>query len=694
MIKKNLYCVSLLLAFIIIGASSLHTFAQAKKKLAQKLSSDSSIFTMVVAPDAKLETGKTFDVKIKIRPNKDWHLYSAKMSPDVGPVPITFSIPPELSKIYSIVGVKENAKPVSKLDENFGGETKSIYGAFEEIVKVKVLQNAPLGKTPLKLYIEYTTCSESLCLPPRTFEIPMNFLGQKDVFVNVLEGKPDSADIASNDTSRSGLQPDQMNGVKTRSTNDDAGVVATVDGEKDLLKVAKQSIWQFILLTIGFGLLALLTPCVFPMIPITVSFFTKRNSASRKDVVLDATYYALGIITTFVGLGFLLSALIGSTGINKVASSPIANFIIAFIFITFALNLFGLFELGIPSSVLTKLNIKATTTKNKRLSVILMGFVFSLTSFTCTVPIVGTLMVAFQRGEWFVPLVGMTVFATVFALPFFLLALFPSAMKSLPKSGGWLNSVKVVMGFLELAAALKFISNIDLVWHWGIFTRDLIIASWAAIFLITALYLLGRFQLPHDTPSSHIGPIRTLFALFFLTAGIYMFTGFHGKPLGELDGLLPPAITSEQASLLPTTNTAPTKLVGNEELYWHPRLASALVEAKKSGKNIFIDFTGYTCTNCRAMESQVFSRKDVQDLFKDFVLARLYTDDGSPLNDSNQHIEESRFNTIALPYYAIVSPNDVPLGTFPGYTRDYISFVNFLIKHKEGGNAVASRSGF
>lgn len=661
-----------ILVFLFVLTNLAH--GQGKVRLASKFGNDSTVFTLSVDSKQKIEQGKTFEARIKVKQN-GWHLYSSKMSPDVGPTPLTITIPPELSKTYKLVSIKEKGKVEEKFDENFGGVTKAIYGPIDVILTLKVVQDAKVGKAPLELHLEYTSCSESLCMPPRIFAIPMKFLGQKDVFVTIAEGTVDST-VATTDTTTTDTVT-----TTALTTPPPAEPTTTTTENSDILEVADQSIWEFILLTIGFGLLALLTPCVFPMIPITVSFFTKRNQASRKDSVIDATFYAMGIIVTFVGLGFLMSLLFGTSGINKLASNPIANAIIAGIFITFALNLFGMFEIGIPSSVLTKLNMKANTHSNKRVSVILMGFVFSLTSFTCTVPIVGTLMVAFQRGDWFVPLIGMTVFATVFALPFFLLALFPRAMKSLPKSGGWLNSVKVVMGFLEIAAAMKFISNIDLVLKWGIFSRDLVIATWAAIFLITTLYLLGRFNLPHDTPSPHIGPMRAVFAIVFGTFGIYMFTGFGGKPLGELDGLLPPAEVVS-AGVVQAGGSTSTRSNHFDELPWHPRYASALEESKRTGKNIFVDFTGYTCVNCRAMESQVFSKPEVQGIFKNFVLARLYTDDGSPLNDSNQFMEESRFNTIALPFYAIISPDDKPLGTFPGYTRDHMSFINFLNKNK------------
>jgi len=282
-------------------------------------------------------------------------------------------------------------------------------------------------------------------------------------------------------------------------------------------------------------------------------------------------------------------------------------------------------------------------------------------------------------------LMGMTAYATVFALPFFLLALFPSLLKAMPRSGGWMNSVKVVMGFLELGAALKFISNADLVLAWEFFNRDLILAAWIAIAILITVYLLGRFQLSHDSPVEHIGAGRVMLATFFLSAGIYLYTGLHGRPLGKLDAFLPP-MDYASASFTPMQNASaggPPIHTAKESHQWHERFNEALAEAKRTNKNVFVDFTGYTCTNCRAMESTVFQRPEVKELFNDFVLARLYTDNGSPLNDSNRTMEEERFNTIALPYYVIISPDDKALGEFPGYTDDHASFTAFLEKHRK-----------
>ncbi|MBS1902337.1 MAG: thioredoxin family protein [Bacteroidetes bacterium] len=668
-----------LLVAVALLWGSVSAYAQSAGSIRNKYATDSTKLTLSVDPKAEIVQGKTFEAKLHFKLRKYWHIYNMKSGENAS-VPLKIAIPDELKKNFQIVDIKETGPVVSHHDDELNETTLAHYKDFDAIVTVKVKPGAPTGPTDFYLWTFYQACDTSTCIPPSTYTVPRFFLGEKALKIEIKKG--DGTEVASAPDTTTAVAPiaekhDTSVKAAPPATNTDA---TTAEGLKNL---ADTSIWQFILAAIGFGLLALVTPCVFPMIPITVSFFTKRNQGSRKHAVKDASFYALGIIGTFVALGFLLALVMGPAGINKFAANPWVNVFIAVIFVAFALNLFGLFELGVPSSVLTKLHMKAHSSDNKIGSVILMGFVFSLTSFTCTVPFVGTLMVSFSRGAWFVPMLGMLVFASVFALPFFLLALFPSAMKAMPKSGGWLNSVKVVMGFLEIAAAMKFIANVDLVYKWGFFTRDFVLATWMAIMVVTTMYLLGRFNLPHDTPSQHIGPIRAVFAIMFLTFGIYLFNGLGGRPLGELDGFLPPQLDNGTVSVA-RAGIGPGAALAANELHWFPRYSEALAEAKRTGKNVFIDFTGYQCTNCRAMEATIFKQQEVQGLFKQYVLARLYADDGSPLNDSNRNMEEARFNTIAQPYYAIISPDDKPLATFPGFTRDLPAFLNFLKPHADG----------
>jgi thiol:disulfide interchange protein DsbD len=423
------------------------------------------------------------------------------------------------------------------------------------------------------------------------------------------------------------------------------------------------------------GALALLTPCVFPMIPITVSYFTKRNAKSRKQAVFEAGLYSVGIIATFTLLGFLLTFLFGAGGINRLAASPLVNIFIAAVFVIFALSLFGVLELTLPSSWLTAINKKSSETTGV-LGILLMALTFSLTSFTCTVPFVGTVMVAALSGEGFGwSLLGVTAFATVFSLPFFLLALFPSWLQNLPKSGNWMNSVKITMGFLELAAALKFASNVDLVFQWELLTRPVFITVWLAIGIVLASYLLGWFRFPHETRAESVGAFRVMFAVFFLAVSLYLLRGLFGFSLGELDAFLPPrdyGAVSEQTFLTSSER-------GSEER-WLSDYASALERAKAENRPIFVDFTGYTCTNCRWMEANVFTLPEVQKLFNEFVLVRLYTDGGDPEHEQNMQLEQERYQTIALPFYAIVAPDDTTIATFPGLTRNPQEFIEFLEK--------------
>jgi thiol:disulfide interchange protein len=653
------------LGYLLIGGATLSVSA-AQPRLETKFGGDSTVFKLSIGEKEKPIAGKTFQVIIHVQSGRHWHVYSSMMSDTGGLIPLSLAVPDEISKFFQIVSLKETGKITRIYDSSFEMWSLAHYTPFDIIATIKVKQNAT-EKVPFYLYIHYQTCNENMCMPPRTFAVPMTVLGEKPILLAIGNGIADTTSSAALPT------PDTTKQTATITQSPATPNIPRTANTADVVVLAETSIWRFILAAAGFGLLALLTPCVFPMVPITVSFFTKRNAGSRKEATKDAVLYALGIIVTFVALGFILSLIAGPAGINQFAANPWANLLIAAIFIAFALNLFGLFEIGVPSSILSKLNSTAQQSKNRMFSVVLMGFVFSLTSFTCTVPFVGTLMVAFSRGSWFVPLIGMVVFAGVFALPFFLLALFPSLMKSLPRSGSWLNNVKVVMGFLEIAAALKFFSNVDLIWSWHFFSRDLVLAAWIAIAIITTLYLLGRFQLSHDTPVEHIGALRVMIAVTFLSVGVYLYTGFHGQPLGQLDAFLPPY----DASDVQTAALGPAGSASAMER-WIPSYTEALAEAKLTHKNIFIDFTGYTCTNCRAMEKTVFSRQDVQQIFSNFVLARLYTDNGSSLNDSNRTIEEQRFNTIALPYYVIVSPDDKPLATFPGFTRDAEAFKSFL----------------
>ena len=420
------------------------------------------------------------------------------------------------------------------------------------------------------------------------------------------------------------------------------------------------------------GFLALLTPCVFPMIPITVSFFTKKEGLSRTQGLIQALVYSGGIILTFTGLGIVLALLFGAAAIQGVAANVWINLLIATIFIVFALNLFGAFEIQVPYQLLGFLGGKS----GEGFGTILMGLTFSLTSFTCTVPFVGTVLVAATQGELMWAILGMLAFSSAFASPFFFLALFPQLLTTLPKSGGWLNAVKVTMGFLELAAALKFLSNIDLVMGWGVFPRELFLAAWVAIALLAGYYLLGKLLLPHDTPVERLGVGRLMFSVLFFSIGFYLVTGLFGKPLGELDAFLPPYSMSDGIAVAESASSP-----NNVHTEWLQNYDDALIAAKRDDKPIFIDFTGVTCTNCRWMEKNIFNRSPIAETFLEYVPVQLWTDLPKPESRAYQQMQAERFGTVALPFYALMTPDDKVIATFDGLTRNPDEFLWFL---KEG----------
>lgn len=436
------------------------------------------------------------------------------------------------------------------------------------------------------------------------------------------------------------------------------------------------SMLHYFWLSLGMGALSLLTPCVFPMVPITVSFFANHSSKTRSGAIRQAAIYGVGIMLTFVALGMSLAILFGASGINKLASNPWVNLVITAIFLGFALSLLGVFFLQLPSGLVNKLN-RATYEKEEGsiVGVLMMGLTFSLTSFTCTAPFVGTLLVLAAQGSWRWPLVGMTGFSLAFAIPFVLLALAPQLMTQLPRAGGWMNSVKVVMGFLEIAAAMKFLSNADLVWHWNIFTRTTVLCIWAGCLLLIVAYLLGWFRLEHDSEISAISGPRAVFALLFLACAIWIANGLAGHRLGDIDAFLPPAESDPGAAR--TENVVATS---SEPIWILNDLQSGLQKAKAQGKPVFIDFTGYTCTNCRWMEANIFSKPAIQKDMDRFVKVRLYTDGEGEVYEKQQEYEDKHFGTVALPLYALLDSNGNTIDTSAGVTRDPNEFSQFLSK--------------
>ena len=614
-----------------------------------------------------------------------WHLYSLSQ-PSGGPRPTRITL--EEGGPLRLLSPPTQPKPRVAADPNFSmpGEPPFMTETFEGKVDFQlavVAEGAP-STTPrsagLKVYFQ--ACDDHQCLPPRTRPVDLEVTilpggapatgPSTDPLVALLQKSPTAAPAQSPTPSPAAVATtaEETSPATVKPTGSPSEEDETEANAERALR--NRGLLGYILFAMGVGLLSLLTPCVFPMIPITVSFFTKKEHRTTGESIRQALLYCFGIIFTFTFLGLALTLVAGPSGINRLAASPWMNLFLTLLFVVFALNLFGMFELQLPSSLINRLDAKAQT--GTTAATLLMGLTFTLTSFTCTAAFVGTVLVAVTQGDWFWPAIGMLSFSTAFALPFFLLALFPRYLQSLPKSGGWMNSVKVVMGFLELGAAFKFLSNVDLVWGWNTVSRSFVLSGWIALSLVTALYLLGKFLLPHDSPVPRLSVARMLCATLFLGLALYFTTGLFGAPLGEWEAMLPPPpkeAISRRTS--PSSITSPDPAGG-----WIESYDAGLARAQAENRPVFLNFTGVTCTNCRWMESNLFPHPRVEQELSQFVRVELFTDRETPEDERNSALQAEKFATVALPLYAIVSPTGTILARFPGLTRSPDEFVAFL----------------
>jgi thiol:disulfide interchange protein len=630
--------------------------------------------------------GAAFEIQVTAQIAEGWHLYSLTQPPP--PIATRISVP--AGQPFALAGTIEGPPPHTAFDQSFGIETEFYEDSVTFVVPVTAAADASGGKRKIRIDAYFQTCNDQLCLPPKTVpvELSIDIAGAPVAAApaaptaaqappkDARSAQPPAAAAAPNQVTPSGAPPAPAAAPGPGSTAATASASSVWAGQT--APVQRQgSIWSFVWLAMTVGALSLLTPCVFPMVPITVSYFTKHAAGSRGKAVGQATTYVFGIILTFTALGMAMALLVGATSLNRFAANPWVNLLITGIFVVFALSLFGVVDLRLPPALVNKLD--SLTRKqggSQTLGTLLMGLTFTLTSFTCTAPFIGTLLVMAAGGDWQWPLVGMLAFSTVFALPFFILALMPQWMSSLPKSGGWLNSVKVLMAFLEVAAAMKFLSNVDLVWGWGLFTHDVVLASWIVIFVMMAIYVLGLFRFAHDAPVGHVGIGRLTTSFLCGTIGLWLMTGLHGKALGELEAFLPPPPASLKSGMA-------TAEASNELPWIMNDYDQALGVAKRQGKRVFVDYTGYTCTNCRWMEVNMFTRDDVRQQMSRFVLVRLYTDGEGGIFQKQQKQQQDKYKTVALPYYAIENADGSPVTSFPGLTRDPAQFVSFLQKAQE-----------
>jgi thiol:disulfide interchange protein DsbD len=572
--------------------------------------------------------GETVKLIVTAVVEEERHIYSLTQKPG-GPEKTTITLAE--SALVEKAGAFTGPEPKRVRDTAFDMDVEQHEGKVEFVAPLALKAGAAAGRQKIEGRMRLMVCDAQSCLPPMNVPFAAEFAiepgAPRTEFVAAVSAAP-AAEVKSA-PEKFGGQADGLGGL--------------------------------ILLAIISGLVSLLTPCVFPMIPITVSFFTKEASHDRRRALQLAVVYGLGIVATFTLVGVALTLLLGAGSANKLAASPLVNLAIGALFVAFALSLFGLFEFQLPSSWIDAAQSRAGA---GTIGALFMALVFTLTSFTCTAPFIGPLLVAITQGAWFWPLAGMSVFSATFAAPFVLLAVFPSWLARLPKSGGWLNSTKVVMGFLELAAAMKFFSNADLIWQWDVFSTPVVLASWIVLAVLTGLYILGKVRMPHEEPVESVGGVRMMFSILFFVLALVMTPGLVKIP--------PPNLID---SYLPT----PIALKQHEKLTWGDDYAAALKQAKAEGKKVFIDFTGYTCTNCRWMEISMFPEPEVEAALQQFVRVRLYTD-GGPRGQENQDFQVTRFGDAALPLYVLMSADDKEIARFAGMTRDVKAYLEFLKK--------------
>jgi thiol:disulfide interchange protein len=583
-----------------------------------------------------------FELQAAIQPG--WHLYSPTTPPG-GPTITKLRLDDNPAVVsYSVY----RPQPVRKLDPNFQIDTETYTGQALFVIEAETAKSAS-GEANIQAAVRYQACTDVKCLPP--------------VGKTVLTAIRFSATAPeSKFTVPAGYAPVSAHAgppMRDRTVTVHSG--------------ASQDLLPFLLTAFGFGLAALFTPCCFPMIPITVSFFLNQSTAgsteSRRGGWAQALVFCLGIIVLFTGLGFLVTAVAGPFGVVQLGSSPWVNSFIAIVFFVFGLSLLGAFELRLPSGLLTRLD--RASRGGGYAGPLLMGFTFSLTSCACVGPIVGPLLIASVQSKGAQPVLGMLAFATGLAAPFFLLALFPSYLQRLPRSGGWMVRVKIVLGFIVLAVMLKYLSNVDQVLqtHW--LSRERFLAAWIVLFALPGLYLLGLLPMEGIKKDERLGVSRALVASLFLIFSISLVPGLFGGRLGDLDAFIPEASGSVFAGTGSSAEAAPAN-------YFKNGFDAALAAGKQQNKLLLLDFTGYACTNCHWMKANMFPRPEIQAALKDLIVVDLYTDGTDAESEKNQKLEDQKFGTVSIPFYALMDADQNVVATFPQLTRNPQEFLSFL----------------
>ena len=600
-----------------------------------------------------------------------WHVYSTELG-DGGPISATFNVD-KIQGAEPVGKLKPVGKEISAYDKLFEMQVRYFEKTAQFVQELKLTG----GAWQVAGYLEYGACNDENCLPPT--QVPFSFEGKADgvsqASAPLAEGKAEANpdEEAANVTTSLSAEPDYWKPVV-----DELNSFGESVAQRDLS-------WLYVF-GMGFvgGLLALFTPCVWPIIPMTVSFFLKRTKDKKKGI-RDAFTYGASIIVIYVALGLIITALFGANALNALSTNAIFNIFFCLLLVVFAASFFGAFEITLPSKWSNAVDSKAEQTTGL-ISIFLMAFTLSLVSFSCTGPIIGFLLVEVSTtGSIVGPAVGMFAFALALALPFTLFALFPSWLKSMPKSGGWMNVIKVVLGFIELAFALKFLSVADLAYGWRILDRETFLAIWIVLFALLGLYLLGKIKFPHDDDNTKVSVPRFFLALASLAFAVYMVPGLWGAPLKAVSAFAPPLQTQD------------FNLYTNEVHAKFTDYDAGMAYARQQGKPVMLDFTGYGCVNCRKMELSVWTDTKVSDLINnDYVLITLYVDEKTPLpqpvkvmengkertlrtvGDKWSYLQRVKFGANAQPFYVLIDNEGKPLNKSYSYDEDIAKYVDFL----------------
>lgn len=630
---------------------------------------------------------------------KGWHLYDQDL-PEGGPVSTSFTF--ETLKGAELIGKPvPSVKPTVVYDEQFAMNLRWFPGTVSFTQKIKVTEPT---KFKVEGEVEFMVCNDETCLPPDRVSFTFD---KKNIQMTTAENK--TPDVDTNDSTveqpeinqttentaetttpetNKNTQASSKNTANNKLTDDVSLWTPVIDQLKafgDTTVSATDTSWLFIFFA-GFlgGLIALLTPCVWPMIPMTVSFFLKRTK-DRKKAIRDAITYGLSIIIIYLVMGLLITGIFGASALNDLSTNAIFNIIFFLLLVVFAISFFGAFELVLPSSWTNKLDTKADSTTGI-ISIFFMAFTLVLVSFSCTGPIIGTLLVqAASMGTAVGPAIGMFGFALALSIPFSLFAIFPNMLQSMPKSGGWLNSVKVVLGFLELALALKFLSVADLAYGWRILDREVFIVLWIVIFILLGLYLLGKIKFSHDSDVKFVSVPRLFMAIISFAFAVYMVPGLWGAPLKAISAFAPPLYTQD------------FNLYESEVHAAFDDYETGMAYAKKVNKPVMIDFSGFGCVNCRKMEAAVWTDPKVKQLLEnDYVLITLMVDDKTKLShpitieehgktrtlktigDKWSYLQRSKFGANAQPFYILLNDKGEPLGPSYAFNEDVSQYIQFL----------------